>query len=344
MKRGVRAFLLSGLCCFGACLPGSEQQQQKRTVSCEDPVVRKEWRSLSEVERRSYLDAVKCMMEKPAWTSTSDLPGVANHFEDFLGDHILQADTMHFVEIRECGFQGGQPYWDWTLDADSLDGFLASPIFDPETGFGGNGEWVPGTVDNPEPGMAVHVTSAFTMSFDDRSGGGCIPNGPFANMTIHMGPGVSVEPTEYCVRRDFTPSAFMTLGNSAVVSEMMETPDFGHFTDQSEKTIHSAGHPGVGGIYGTLTDLYCSPGDPLFFLHHANMDRAWWSWQSRDLETRLTDISGPIVPYDKENRLGGNYTLDHTVRAGTTSNVTVAIRSLMDIEAEVLCYTYNTIY
>lgn len=74
------------------------------------------------------------------------------------------------------------------------------------------------------------------------------------------------------------------------------------------------------------------------------MDRAWWSWQSRDLETRLTDISGPIVPYDKENRLGGNYTLDHTVRAGTTSNVTVAIRSLMDIEAEFLCYTYNTIY
>jgi tyrosinase len=24
-----------------------------------------------------------------------------------------------------------------------------------------------------------------------------------------------------------------------------------------------------------------SPNDPIFFLHHANIDRIWWNWQQR---------------------------------------------------------------
>lgn len=36
-------------------------------------------------------------MDKPAQTSTNDVPGVTNRFEDFLGTHIIQADDVHFV-------------------------------------------------------------------------------------------------------------------------------------------------------------------------------------------------------------------------------------------------------
>src|SRR5690606_40862261 len=32
--------------------------------------------------------------------------------------------------------------------------------------------------------------------------------------------------------------------------------------------------------------------DPLFYLHHAFIDRIWWQWQSANLSTRLTDIAG----------------------------------------------------
>ncbi len=32
--------------------------------------------------------------------------------------------------------------------------------------------------------------------------------------------------------------------------------------------------------------------DPLFFLHHANLDRIWWNWQKGDLTNRLKDVSG----------------------------------------------------
>ena len=56
---------------------------------------------------------------------------------------------------------------------------------------------------------------------------------------------------------------------------------------------HTAGHGGVG---GTMLDVVGSPNDPLFFLHHTNLDRLWWVWQQANLTARLNDISGRNVP------------------------------------------------
>lgn len=33
--------------------------------------------------------------------------------------------------------------------------------------------------------------------------------------------------------------------------------------------------------------VYTSPGDPLFYLHHAQIDRVWWLWQLLDPSTRM---------------------------------------------------------
>lgn len=34
-----------------------------------------------------------------------------------------------------------------------------------------------------------------------------------------------------------------------------------------------------------------SSGDPLFFLHHAMLDRVWWVWQMQDPENQLNAIA-----------------------------------------------------
>ncbi|KAK3062181.1 hypothetical protein LTS18_004658, partial [Coniosporium uncinatum] len=52
-------------------------------------------------------------------------------------------------------------------------------------------------------------------------------------------------------------------------------------------------------------------------MHHANLDRAWWSWQTGNLEERLTDISGPSLPLSKDI-----VTLDFMMRIGNLANVT----------------------
>lgn len=39
--------------------------------------------------------------------------------------------------------------------------------------------------------------------------------------------------------------------------------------------IHGGVHIWVG---GTMSDASLSPADPIFWLHHANLDRLWWQW------------------------------------------------------------------
>lgn len=219
----------------------------------------------------------------------------------------------------------------------------SNQIWDPKTGFGGNGKYIPGTFEDPQPGMVV-TAGGVPAPVSDHTGGGCIPDGPFANMSIHIGPGFSTKYNEYCVRRDFVPSLFVNCANPSNVADGMAQPSFGHFSKLTETLLHAAGHPAVGGLYGTLTDTWASPGDPLFFLHHTNLDRVWWSWQTRNLKARLQDISGPVIPHDYTNELGRNVTLDDKVHVGTTVNVTVPIRDVMDIRNSFLCYTYDKLY
>lgn len=47
------------------------------------------------------------------------------------------------------------------------------------------------------------------------------------------------------------------------------------FRSELEETPHNVGHRWVGGSMLTAT----SPNDPVFFLHHANIDRLWSRWQ-----------------------------------------------------------------
>lgn len=114
-----------------------------------------------------------------------------------------------------------------------------------------------------------------------------------------------------------------------------------------------------------MGDLYNSPSDPLFYrkcivlnymllarltylpVHHANLDRIWWSWQSYDLPARLKDISGPIYLMDYDNLQGGNVTLDFPMTLGISSpNVTVG--EVMDVAGGggggTVCYIYDRLY
>ncbi|KAG7287554.1 hypothetical protein NEMBOFW57_007066 [Staphylotrichum longicolle] len=49
--------------------------------------------------------------------------------------------------------------------------------------------------------------------------------------------------------------------------------------------IHNSGHYISGGDPGG--DPMVSPGDPIFYFHHAMLDRLWWIWQMQDPDTRV---------------------------------------------------------
>jgi tyrosinase len=220
-------------------------------------------RTLSTHEKSSYICAVKCLMRKPALTPAFNNTGVISRYDDLVYTHIQQTFSIHYtghflawhryyVAVyermlrEECNYKGAQPYWDWTLDTPA-EQWASSPIFDPATGFGGNGEWVendPNSFFPPVPG---------------RTGGGCVQDGPFAGVPdlVHLGPMDSVTYNPQCLKRDFSPyfaGRYLGMNQTQVT---LAAPDFGSFDQVVQggpsfdaSGVHGGGHYGVGGSFG----------------------------------------------------------------------------------------------
>ena len=137
---------------------------------CRSPRSRVEWRSLRDSQKHAYIDAVQCLRSTP---SVLSLP--QSLYDDFPYVHMHVGNSTHdtagflpwhryFVHLYEtalrdrCNYTGAMVYWDWTLDwAD----FSQSPVWDAETGFGGDGG-----VDSPR----------------SVGQGRCVADGPFAGL------------------------------------------------------------------------------------------------------------------------------------------------------------------
>lgn len=199
----------------------------------------------------------------------------------------------------ECGYTGYQPYWDWTEDTD---GFALHPLFDgSEYSIGGNGLYVEHpTANGTVPGLpAPHVVTR-----PSGTGGGCVVDGPLANLTLHLGPifpyGDSNLTEQYqyrphCLTRDFLePLAKQFLSNASVVDLLSQTT-MADFRNTMDNGIHFAGHSSVG---GDMSDIFSSPQDPAFFFHHAQMDRLWTIWQEQSACDRLYATSDTQTYYN----------------------------------------------
>ncbi|KAJ7578733.1 hypothetical protein C8J56DRAFT_968947, partial [Mycena floridula] len=210
---------------------------------CLLPLERQEWRVLNDTQKEDYIRPI--------------LPWHRRFV-------ALYESTLR----SECGYEGAQPYWDWTLDADT--GTITnSPIFDPVHGFGGNGAFIEGW-----RGFFGNLTTP------PGSGGGCIQDGPFKTITFPLG---LVLVTNHCISRAIndnlvqymTTAQFLNTTNQPTF-ELFRQEIGGAFKPPPLK-IHDGGHGGVNGEMGTYSQALVV--HPLFFLHHAALDRVWAIWQ-----------------------------------------------------------------
>jgi len=158
-------------------------------------------------------------------------------------------------------------------------------------------------VDIPFPGSnEIHLPP--------QQGGGCVTSGPFKSMSVNLGPvvglfadsphnpqsnGLGYNPR--CLRRDISSVASASTSDRNTSDLIMDYSNIGDFQDTMQGDfaagligVHTAGHYIVGGDPGG--DIFTSPGDPFFFLHHAQIDRVWWIWQNQDLKNRQNAIAG----------------------------------------------------
>lgn len=58
--------------------------------------VRKEWSTLSDTEKKNYINAVLCLQSKPSISGSAyPAPGAKTRYDDFVATHINQTLTIH---------------------------------------------------------------------------------------------------------------------------------------------------------------------------------------------------------------------------------------------------------
>ncbi|KAL1637631.1 hypothetical protein SLS58_009234 [Diplodia intermedia] len=241
---------------------------------CTQPVTRIEWRQLSDGDRRSYVAAVRCLRtrESVLGLNTSlydDFPYVHNALNKRI--HLVAAFLpwhRYFVHLYEralqsCGYNGSATYWDWAWD--SIDPMDRAPMWDAKTGFGGSG------------------------SQQNRSL--CVVDGPFkdfrpAYLRNNLHP--------HCLARnfnngtDFPGDMSAPKYSPAVVDKIQALGNYNTYRLAMEGGPHFSIHRAIGGDMIPAT----SPNDPIFFLHHGQIDRLWYQWQQKDPVKRHKEYSG----------------------------------------------------
>ncbi|GJN69657.1 hypothetical protein PLICBS_003707 [Purpureocillium lilacinum] len=316
--------------------------------------------ALTEAERLDYVNAVKCLQGLPARTPESVATGAKSRFDDFIVTHVQQTLTIHFTgnfqpwhrwfvyvyerALRdECGYKGYQPYWDWPKYSSAPQD---SPIFNGDRySLGGNGDFVPhdGPIAKSPNGLPL---PGLGMQLPPGLGGGYVTTGPFANMTINLGPRNSVAYNSRRIRRDVGPTLTIRYANYTTVLDMLRKSNIDDFRYLSEGTPYSieigphiAAHAAIGG--DPAGDLFISPGDPAFYTHHGMMDRMWTLWQAIDPATRRDDlgrgeyshITWANTPPSKETNLSDILDLGY---AGES----IQIADVMDTLSGPFCYFY----
>lgn len=228
------------------------QKRSSHTESCslKNIRVRREWGTLSKAQRKNYIKAVQCLQEKPARTPATVASGAKTRFDDFVATHINQTLTIHYTANflswhryytwlyeealrKECGFKGDQPYWDWAKTART--GLLSSPIFDgSDTSMSGNG--VDGYSANQTDIILGAAQGLPPIYLPTGNGGGCVKSGPFAKMSVNLGPfaldvpgGISVgppsgNPLDYnprCLKRDLVDEINQRYANASSVLNLI---------------------------------------------------------------------------------------------------------------------------
>ncbi|GAB7342345.1 hypothetical protein MBLNU457_g0568t1 [Dothideomycetes sp. NU457] len=334
------------------------------TCSLQTAYVRREWHTLSKSERSKYIDAVLCLQQKPS-ISGSLVPGARSRYDDFVGTHINQTLSIHgtgnFLSWHryftwtyeqalrnECGYTGHQPYLNWAKIASNP---IAAPVFDgSSTSMSNNGAYYNHS--------AVLIPSAATpfIVLPPGTGGGCVTKGPFSNMTVRLGPvapavdyitpnpspdGLGFNPR--CLRRDISTIATSTSTTDRNVTDLINQNDNvldfqntmqGNFP-AGLLGVHTAGHMIAAGDPGG--DLFTSPGDPYFFLHHAQIDRVWWIWQNQDLEHRQYQLGGTLTLYNSPP--SRNTSLSDLIDLGVNAPG-IPINDMMSTLGGPLCYIY----
>jgi tyrosinase len=154
--------------------------------------------------------------------------------------------------------------------------------------------------------------------------------------------GTGLDYNPRCLRRDINPDAAKWTTVEEVIDLINNYRNISSFQDRLQGDfangyigVHTGGHYTIGG--DPAGDFYASPGDPAFFLHHAAIDRVFWTWQNLDPAKRTFVVYGPTLLPGRGP--SPNATLDDVQYFDVLAE-DKTIRELLDTTAGPFCYVY----
>lgn len=343
---------------------------------CHTPKVRKEWRCLSPDERHSWLTAVECLANlphDPKIVATTDpsislIPPInesSSHYDDFVYIHmdlnVRIHSTGYFLpwhrlyvqtfedELRsKCGFDGVQPYWDWTKDTAD---FYDATIWSDEC-YDGLGSW--GDPKNDfqiTTGGLKDIHLSYPVPHHIRRNFSLYPNFPPGfSLPVGVPP---IDPT-LMLNTTFT---------SAVVNKTVNSNGGDYISFQAMIENFGGPHPGphfiLGGDMGGTCPFgggppSCNPGpkwtsnDPMFFLHHAMIDKVWSEWQHANSSNTDAFAGGTVSWLANSSVLFLQYPTGGPPWLNTSSEIPsdglwdyTTVGDVLDTVGGRLCYVYE---
>ncbi|MGW2769776.1 tyrosinase family protein [Streptomyces sp. NPDC001275] len=199
----------------------------------------------------------------------------------------------------------GLPYWDWSVDGDNGSSPTA-PIWQP-TRMGGQGMPVSDgpfayRPDDPKS-FTVRIESAYDGKPSQANGGqgrglmrqfgigwDRLPTGTDVKNALAFGPsGPNPKPGD---RYDVLDYSVGSDGFRGRLEGWTPNPN----PRNARPWLHNQVHSWIGGDMSPAS----SPNDPVFFLHHCNVDRIWESWLERYNRVYAPDMTAPEYPYQGE--------------------------------------------
>ncbi|KAI9327441.1 hypothetical protein BDR26DRAFT_875468 [Obelidium mucronatum] len=243
---------------------------------CSKFTYRKEWRDLTKKEKKAYVNAVQKVRKMP---STA---GRRSYFDDLVSIHASVIDYIHgnpsfwpwhryYLRIFEEALMKADasvvlPYWDWGYDGDA-------PLAN--TAIFGSTDIQFGTRGDPESRYPTCLKDGFAKQWISGYG--------------------------QCSSRNYTLDVLIYADDS-MYPNVMTTEDFSTFAKNVE-AAHNVVHFYIGGTQGDLYFIDLSTNDPLFFVHHANVDRYWHLWQFHNAPN-ASDYNGSIdLPPGSKNQV-----------------------------------------
>ncbi|KAJ6461251.1 Di-copper centre-containing protein [Mycena vitilis] len=287
-------------------------------AACTNPAVRKEWRTLSTAQRTEWIAAVTCLANLPhdegltptVNRSISDIVALnasSSYYDDLVYMHMIHDTGLFlpwhrwFVAVYEealkskCGFNGTSPYWNWVQDSDDVFGSSMFKDSDPVSGLGG---WGDAANDIRVPDGAFSNASTFRLTYPS-------PHSLRRNWTMKpfvdfpLAGFLSASDEQLDANATFTPAERNKLVNGFVGDYVGFQKYFEGFNGS-----HGAVHEMMGGdLAGKCpgdapSDCVGGPtfsaNEPLFWMHHAMVDKMWYDWQNADPSNTKAFYGGSV--------------------------------------------------